>query len=331
MGSSLEFNILLEPTTAIPYICSRLFKGCVNRFFDSAIHSITRAIKLDTKLYIPFFYISECAGHLLHARKYCGLELNENELIHSSNAFVSNYYALKKIGIKVPDNLLDYLAVYSSAIRTEKSNIKNWIRELMTDLQSILNQSNIEFIKVPFYDQEKCKIFEDEYKSHLDNLKIEKPLHLVNHDIWALQFTNDLMTIDGEHWIILTYDRSLIAFGKSDLYKGWITNPIKFIDITESKKSLSENKFISLLHTVATYSEQTLSIGARIMDRIITYASKEMQNWEFKEDIEKFKKELISGIKMDADFISEVDKKTDEFLKTKGIEMVINEEEAIDE
>ncbi|MBN1971498.1 MAG: hypothetical protein JW870_19190 [Candidatus Delongbacteria bacterium] len=326
-----EFNILLEPTSAIPYICSSLFKGNVNRYFDNAVLSVSRAKKLDSKLYIPFFYINECAGHLLHARKYCGLELNENELIYSGNAFVSNYYALKQAGIKVPEDFMDYLAVYSSAIRTEKGNIKNWVRELMTDIQSILNQSNVEFVSVPFYDHEKCKFFEEEYVYHLSNLEIEKPSHLINHDIWALQFTNDKIVNDNEHWIILTFDRSLIAFGKTEHYKGWITNPIKFLDITEARKALSENKFISLLHTVATYSEQTLSVGARIMDRIIMYASKEVQNWEFKQEIEKFKQELISSTKLDGDYQIEVDKRTDEFLKKKGIEIKINEDEAIDD
>lgn len=326
-----EFNVLLEPTSAIPYICSRLFNGCVNRYFDNSVHSITRAKKLDTKLFIPYFYINECAGHLLHARKYCGLDLNENELIHSGNAFVSNYYALKVKGTKVPNSLLDYLCVYSPAIKTEKSDIKRWIREIMTDIQSILNQSNIEFIKVPFYDHETCKYFEEEYTYHLQNLGIEKPSHLVSHDIWALQFTNDLIVNHGEHWIILTFDRSLIAFGKSDLYKGWITSPIKFLDITESRKSLSENKFISLLHTVATYSEQTLSIGARIIDRIVLFASKEMQNWEFKQEIESFKKELIISIPQTDYNLSEVSRRTDEFLKKKGIILSLKDEESVEE
>lgn len=326
-----EFNILLEPTTAIPYICSRLFKGGVNKYFDNAIRSVSRAKELDSRLYIPYFYINECAGHLLHARKYCGLELNEKELIYSSNAFVSNYYALKQAGVKVPDDFLDYLAVYSSAIKTEKNNIKNWIRELMTDIQSVLNQSNVEFITVPFYDHDKCKYFEEEYAYYLSDLEIEKPTHLINHDVWALQFTNDRIINDKEHWIILTFDRSLITFGKTEHYKGWIADPIKFLDITETKKTLSENKFTSLLHTVATYSEQTLSIGARIMDRIIMYASKEVQNWEFKQDIEKFKQELVSDVKLGKDYQIEVDRRTDEFLKKKGIEIKFNEDEAIDE
>lgn len=326
-----DFNIIIEPTIAIPYICSDLFKGAVNKYFDFSVRAIKRAKKLDSKLYIPYPYIQECAGHLLHARKYNDLNLDEEELKFSSNAFVANYYALKSAGVKVPDKFIDYLSYYSANIKTEKNDIKKWIRGIMTDLQTILNRNGIEFISIPTYNEETCKDFKEEYSYHLMDLKMDKPNHLINHDIWILQFTNDLISKENEHWIILTYDRSLISFGKTDTYKGWITNPYKFIDISETSKKLSEMQFVSLLHTVATYSETTLSIGARIMDKIIMYASKEMQNWEFKQEIELFKKELIKSVSDIPNYEIEVDRKTDEFLKKKGINLKINEEEEIDE
>eukprot|EP00825_Cyclidium_porcatum_P049895 TRINITY_DN8729_c0_g1_i1.p4 TRINITY_DN8729_c0_g1~~TRINITY_DN8729_c0_g1_i1.p4 ORF type:complete len:118 (-),score=24.48 TRINITY_DN8729_c0_g1_i1:47-400(-) len=62
------------------------------------------------------------------------------------------------------------------------------------------------------------------------------------------------------------------------------------------------------------------------------FASKDMQNWEFKKEIEAFKHELISSTTSftDNDF-SEIARRTDEFLKKKGIAINIIEEEAIDE
>ncbi len=325
-----DFNIIVEPTVAIPFICSQLYQGKVNRFFDNAVYSIKRAKKLDTKLFIPYFYINECAGHLLRARKYNNLELNENELQYSSNAFVSNYFALKLNNVKVPENYLDYLSSYSSSIKIEKNDIKNWVREIMIDIQSILNKANIDFIHVPFYDHEKCKTFEEEYVYHLRELRIEKRSHLINHDVWALQFTNDKIINDNEKWFILAYDKSLISYSKSYNYKGLILNPIKFIDITESTKPLSETQFVSLLHSVASYSERTLSIGARIMDRIIMYASDKMQNWEFKKDIESFKNVFIQSMDDYSIFPKEVDEKTDQFLKEHGIILSVNEEEEVE-
>ncbi|MHA1280287.1 MAG: hypothetical protein ACTSQ8_24195 [Candidatus Helarchaeota archaeon] len=326
-----DFKILIEPTVAIPYTCSQLYLGQVNRYFDMSIKSIRRAKKLGASLYIPFFYINECAGHLLQARKYKDLELDENELQYSTNAFVANYYALKLRKARVPANLMEYLCTFSTAIKTERSDVKEWVRSIMTDIQSILNRASIDFVEVPFYTHEDCSEFEREYAFYLTESQIDKPGHLINHDVYALQFTNDRITKEYEHWIILTYDKSLIHFSKSEKYKGWINNPIKFLDMTEVTRPLSETHFISLVHSVATYSEKTLSAGARIIDRIIQYASTEMQNWQFKKDIEKFKKELISNIDLDTPELNlEIDKKTDEFLESRGIKLKIKEEEEID-
>jgi hypothetical protein len=52
-----------------------------------------------------------------------------------------------------------------------------------------------------------------------------------------------------------------------------------------------------------------------------------MQNWEFKSEIEKFKKELLQNIDLDSEFIfEEVDKKTDAFLTLHGIKLASIEE-----
>ena len=123
------------------------------------------------------------------------------------------------------------------------------------------------------------------------------------------------------------FDKSVIAMSNKNDYKGWITSPIKFINITENSKSLSETKYITLIHTVATFSEKTLSAGARIIDRVIKYASNEMQNWEFKQEIETFKSELIKEIDLESiDINLMIDTKTDKFLKSKGIKLKATED-----
>jgi hypothetical protein len=317
-----DFKILVEPTVAIPYICSQLYKGKVNRYFDLSIKSVDQAVKLGARLYIPFFYINECAGHLLKARKYDGIQMNEEELVYSSNAFVANYYALKLQGARIPSTFMEYLCSYSTSVKTERSDIKAWVRAIMTDLQSILGRAHVEFIDVPFYQDDDCKDFEIEYVYQLNQLDIDKKPHLINHDIYALQFTNDSILKKDEHWIILTYDTSMISISKGKLYRGWIANPIKFLDLAETTKPLSEIQLVSLIHSVASFSEKSLAAGARIIDRVITYAAPEMQNWEFKNEIDSFKSEIIKNIDIDKpDYIVEVDKKTDEFLKKHGVNL----------
>lgn len=317
-----EINILVEPTIAIPYICSQLFRGSVNRYFDLSIKSVREAIKLGSGLFIPYFYINECAGHLLRARKYYNIALDEQELAFSSNAFVANYYALKNKGIKVPLSFMDYLSSFSSNVKTERSDTKLWVRAIMTDIQSILSRGDVQFIDVPFYNPGDCKDYEIDYTYRIKEMEIDKKPLLINHDIYALQFASDRITKDQEHWIILTYDTTLIAVSQNDTFPGWITNPVKFLDLVEGTKPLHESKMVSMVHSFATYSERTLSAGARIIDRIITFAAPEMQNWEFKNEIDILKKEIIRNTNLEKpDFIVQVDKQTDEFLKKHGIEL----------
>ena len=324
-----EFSVLIEPTVAIPYICEKLFSGAINKRAEFAIRAIERAIKLDSKLYIPFFYINECAGHLLEARKYYGITLDEKELQYSSNAFVANYYYKKIAGIKVPDDFLEYLAIFSSAIKTEQSNIRDWVRSIMTDIQSILNKSEIEFVTLPQYEHEDYKEIEIEYSYIMTDLNVNKPTRLVNNDISAIKYTSE-ESANGHKWLIITYDRTMFAIGKKDFYKGWITSPHKYLDLTHVNKSLTNDQFVSLLHTVASFSEQTLSIGARIMDKIILYASKEMQDWEFKQEVDRFKKEALDSIEQfDDENIALIDKKTDKFLEHHGIKTFAKNEEII--
>ena len=323
-----DFNILVEPTVAIPYICSTLYKGRVNKYFDTSIRGVDRAKKMGAKLYIPYFYINECAGHLLRAKKFDNIDLNEQEMQFSNNAFVANYYALKSQGVNIPASFIDYLALFSPAIKTERSNMKDWIRPIMTDLQSLLSKANIEFVEFPFYNDGDCVQFEKDYSFYLQENQLEKPVHLINHDVYTLHYTNNEIATNGKHWIIMTYDNSLIQVAKTGSYKGWICNPNKFLDMTEITKPLSEMQLVSLVHSVATYSEKTLAIGARIIDRVVQYASNQMQNWEFKQQITIFKQELIKSINYENnDYTVEIDNKTDEFLKKHGVLLELSDEE----
>lgn len=323
-----DFDILVEPTVAIPYLCSTLYIGNVNRYFNTSIKSIDRAKKLGAKLHIPYFYINECAGHLLRARRFDNIDLNENEMQFSSNAFVANYYALKSQGINMPSSFIDYLSSFSPAIKTERSTVKDWVRSIMTDLQSLLLKANIEFVEFPFYNAGDCAQFEKDYIFYLQENQLDKPPHLIQHDVYALHYTDNDIANNGKHWIIITYDNSLIQIARNGDYKGWICSPNKFLDVTEITRPLSEIQFVSLVHSVATYSEKTLAIGARIIDRIVQYASNEMQNWEFKQEIANFKQELIKSINYENnDYVAEIDIKTDAFLKQHGIPLNILDED----
>ena len=320
-----EMNMLVEPTIGIPIICSLQYKGSVNAYFDNAIAAVRRAKDLGIKMLIPYNYMKECAGHMLLARKYDDLELNPDEMQFSKNAFVANYYALKAQNVSMPNSFMDYLATFSSAIKVDHSDIKDWVREITTDIESMFLQTGIEYLDIPMYKPEELDLINRAYTSHLP-ANSQKPSHLILNDVVALKCTNDRTIKNSEHWLILTYDNSLIKTSDEKFNKVWINNPYTFLDMTEFTKELSDSQFCSLVHSFAQYSEKTLSIGARIIDRIIYFASENMQQWEFKRDLDELKKDLIAtSTNRDMDYI---DSKTDEFLERHGIKLSEEETES---
>lgn len=325
-----DIKIIIESSVALPFICSVLYNGNTNKFFNNSVRSIVQAKELDSLLFIPYYYINECAGHLLTARKYIGFEDNK-ELEYSANVFISNYFFLKNRGIKTPDTILEYLQTFSNSIKIEKDNVKVWVRSIMTDLQSILTTNGIQYIDIPQYNESDIQDIEITYKEILEEQKVKKKLHLIKNDVYTLKATNERIVKEGEVWVILTNDKSLINFSKTDYFKGWITNPLRFLQITELSKPMSESKLISLVHSVATFSERTLSLGARIMDRLISLSSKEIQNYELKAEIEKFKQETINSVNIeDPNILDLIDSKTDEFIERLGLskleELEINDD-----
>lgn len=311
-----EMNLLVEPTVGIPHICSLQYKGQVNSYFDNAIYAIKRARELGIKLLVPYNYMKECAGHLLLARKYDGIELNAEEMQFSKNAFVANYYALKSQNIPMPSSFLDYLATFSPAIKTEHSDKTDWIREITTDIQSMFIQSGIEYLEIPIYEESEYREIKSSYENYLSKY-YHKSSYLIVNDVVALKCTNDRVLKNNEHWMILTYDNSLIKVSAESFNNVWINNPYNFLDMTELTKELPDSQFCALVHSFAQYSEKTLSIGARIIDRIVYYASDNMQEWQFKKELETLRNDLIkSSINKTMDYI---DSKTDEFLQKHGI------------
>lgn len=313
-----EMNLLVEPTVGIPHICSLQYKGHVNSYFDNAIYAIKRAKELGIKLLVPYNYMKECAGHLLLARKYDGIDLKAEEMQYSKNAFVANYYALKSQDIPMPSSFLDYLATFSTAIKIEHSDKADWIREITTDIQSMFLQSGIEYLEIPIYKESEYGDIKSSYEKYLSKY-YHKSSYLIMNDVVALKCTNERVLKNNEHWMILTYDNSLIKVSAESFNKVWINNPYNFLDMTELTKELPDSQFCALVHSFAQYSEKTLSIGARIIDRIVYYASDNMQEWQFKQELETLKNDLIkTSINETMDY---VDSKTDEFLQKHGIKI----------
>ena len=327
-----DVNVMIEPTIGIPWLCSDLFNKRNDEQFKNVTYVIERSKKLGAHLRVPFVYLEECAGHLLMARNFDGLDLDENEMQYSRNAFVANYCYLKLKGEPLPNSFLNYLSVFSPAIKVEHADMRTWRREILTTMQSYFNQNGIQFEEIPQYNEQQLGSIMYQYREYLNSKdKIKKP-HLLKNDSIVLNYINERISRESEHWMMLTYDRTLIEVSHKIKNLGWVCTPADFIDMTAMTTPNGEEALFSIMHSVASMSERTLSIGARILDNIIMYASNQMREWQFKQEVDRFKEEMVQRVinSENTDYMNFVDKRTEEFLKNHGVKFADDDESVID-
>lgn len=312
-----DFDMLIDPSIAIPCICSSMY-SVKNTRSEKPVQIVERAIELGIRPYITYHYINECAGHLLSALNYINIDASDEEMQYSENIFVSLYYSLRLQKKRVPDSLMEYLLHFSSQLSISRSDKKEWLRALMVDMQSKLNGAQIGFQQIKKYNTDDCHVYR-EYRNIVGD-STYKPLYLFNHDLWALQYLSD-MEAQGEKWIFLTYDRTLLEFGKSKNCAFWIVNPMTMSEFITNTQNLSDTSLEELILFASSASERTLAVGARMIDKILEYATPEMQEWEFKEKFYKYKEEALSHSNIrNLDDVDELAKKlVKKFLQEQGL------------
>ena len=70
----------------------------------------------------------------------------------------------------MPDSFMEYLATFSPAIKIEHNDYADWIREIMTNIQSFFTRSGIEFAETPTYTADELKLYETEYSYYLQTV-----------------------------------------------------------------------------------------------------------------------------------------------------------------
>jgi hypothetical protein len=86
-------------------------------------------------------------------------------------------------------------------------------------------------------------------------------------------------------------------------------------------QNLSDTSLEELILFASSASERTLAVGARMIDKILEYATPEMQEWEFKEKFYKYKEEALSHSNIrNLDDVDELAKKlVKKFLQEQGL------------
>jgi len=312
--------VMLDASVAIPYLCAALYTPITDRFFEGTHRTIKALLSLDSKITISNYYINECASHLLQALDYINLDQFEDSLCYSENAYISNYFQLKRLNVNVPENLKDYIAFFAPASKKKDPDINRWIRKVMTELQSLLTQYSVEFEFIPNLSDEYRKDFEEEYDFILHERKLKKKKVLLDHDVFALGHSKRQVVEESEHRMILTWDRIMIEVGQKMKDCGWIVSPDIASDFLQPYRPLNEKHFCHLAHAIAKTQAKPLEVSARIIDKVVSHASQKLQDWEFVIKLEQFRKNLLERVDFSKrEYFNWVDTEIEKFLHKEGV------------
>lgn len=317
-----DVTVMLDASAAIPFICASLYTPISDRYYGGTFETVKRLLKLQSKITISHYYLEECAFHLLQALKYTNLDDYEESLCLSENGFISNYYGLKRLGVAVPKSIGDYIASFANSSKQNDSDNQRWVRRVMTDLQARFREYDVEYEYINNLIDVYRVDFEREYTFLLNERSIDKKKVLLDHDVFALGHAKRQITEKGEYRIILTWDRLMIEVGQKFSDCGWIVSPDIAGNFLQPYISLNEKHFCALAHTIARAQPGPLAVTARIIDMVIAYASEKLQDWEFRKQLEEFKRNLLERVDFSRrEYANWVDSETQNFLSSQGVEI----------
>lgn len=316
-----DVTTMLDASAAIPFICASLYTPITDRFYGGTYETVKRLLKLKSKVTISHYYLNECASHLLQALNYTGLDEYEESLCYSENGYISNYYRLKRLSVAVPESITDYIASFARSSKEKDQDNNRWIRKVMTELQALFRQYDIEFEYISSLDDAYRVDFETEYAFLLKERNLHKKKILLNHDVFTLAHAKRQITQKKEYRTILTWDRIMIEVGQKFPDCGWVVSPDIAGDFLQPYLSIDEKHFCALAHMIARTQSRPLEVSARIIDTVVTYASQKLQDWEFRKKVEEFRKNLLERVDFSRrEYANWIDSETVKFLSGQGVE-----------
>jgi hypothetical protein len=318
-----EVTVTLDASVSIPYICARLYSPTSERFSQGAVECVKSFRSLGAKLVTPWFYLEECASHLLKALDYkFGTEEFQEDYAHSRNGYVAQYYQLRLAGERVPPSIKEFVLTFATSAGRSADNRPFLIRRVMDELQPVFRDYGVEFEFVKSIPAHFRKDVELEYDFALHQLGRTKSPILVEHDVLQLSHCRRQLAEGESARVCLTWDGAMIGVGRKLLDCGWVVSPHEAADFVQPYLRLDESKMLALAYALASVREKPKEVAGRILDRVVKLASERLQDWEFREKVKALRQRVLDRIDLDnpryADWI---DQETDRFLQNEGVAM----------
>jgi hypothetical protein len=125
---------------------------------------------------------------------------------------------------------------------------------------------------------------------------------------------------EKEHWVVLTWDKSMIVVGQKVPGSGWVVSPEVALDFTQPYNSLPETKLCAVSHRIAQMRASAHYLSAEFIENIVRHAKEQLQDWQFRTRLATFKEKLLARVDYSTpDYATWLESETDVFLQSENI------------
>jgi hypothetical protein len=294
-----DVRILLDASVAIPLLCALRTEPVETYLFALSSRAVDLLHGLGAQLKLSPGHLEECAAHLLRATLYEPIESDPDfsaALKQSENAYVAFYYALRAERRGAPDSLQRFLSVFVRNIVQISQNYGNnttAVRMVMPDLQGAFSEYSVIVEQSERIPQLRYEAIGKVHDLILAEEGREKSPRLRSHDISALAHLEASFLTKHESWMLLTWDRVVIRVGGSELQGSWVVSPEIAMDFAQPCRRITETQWCSLAHRIARISDPGETLTARILDEIVRLRHELLQDWQFKDELRRFRDEAV--------------------------------------
>lgn len=322
-----EVRVLVDSSVAIPCLCERLHEPSKTYHFSLSGNAVSLFQELGTSCWMLPGHVEECAAHLIQAYRYEPVE-SDNDLVKafraSENAFIAYYGALKDEGSAGNQTLLQFLAAFSrraAPAAREFSDLRQAARVVMPEIQDLLKHYLISnrFARQAPLDRFQAlqKAFD---KACYASGKDRQPI-LREHDVEALAHIASSTENKGESWMMLTWDKTFIQVGHSELPSAFIVSPEMAMDFAQPCRRLSDTQWCALAHRLARITSPSDELTARILDNVARMNPGKFTDASFRAQLLQYRDQALETLPLDtyADYHCWIEDHARAFLKQQQI------------
>lgn len=322
-----EVQVLVDSSVAIPFLCEQLNQRSITYHFAVSGNAVRLFQDFKSRCCMTSGHVEECAAHLIHAYWYEPVESDADlatALRLSENAFIAYFGALKTEGSIDGQTLPQFLSAFSrraaSAAR-DFSDIRQAARAIMPEIQDLLNTYHVPSRAARRVSADRFDALQKSFDlACIETGRDRQPI-LREHDVDALAHLARSTEVEGESWMMLTWDKTFIQVAQNELPSAFVVSPEMAMDFAQTCRRLTDTQWCALAHRLAKVTSPSDELTARLLDQVAKLNPDKLRDAAFRHHLRQFRDQALRTLPTDDEgmFHAAVEGQVKLFLKEQNL------------